>query len=167
MAGGESTSDEKLDGPAAMAGALASPFPPREDSSPPENQDQPGTAKEQHVISESSEDDEHDNISETHDDHHPHPHNKENLHPTNSGPPPEKSPSTRAQSIRPSSFAGTTAVVVPRSQRRGLFGRLTLIPEVERPYEYKTSTKWVITAIVALAAAGAPMGSSIFMREFI
>ncbi|KAK4104300.1 hypothetical protein N658DRAFT_420574 [Parathielavia hyrcaniae] len=70
---------------------------------------------------------------------------------------------SRPQSPLASSFAN--AAIVPRSQRRGLLGRLTLIPEVERPYEYKNSTKWMITAVVALAAAAAPMGSGIFLRE--
>lgn len=63
-----------------------------------------------------------------------------------------------------SSFANTSNIV-PRSERRGLFRRFALIPEIERPYEYKASTKWMITAIVALAAAAAPMGSGIFLRE--
>jgi hypothetical protein len=74
---------------------------------------------------------------------------------------------SRVQSRHGSSFVNTETDIVPRDQRRGLLGRLTLIPEVERPYEYKDSTKWMITAIVALAAAGAPMGSSIFMREWL
>ncbi|KAK4121135.1 MFS general substrate transporter [Parathielavia appendiculata] len=68
---------------------------------------------------------------------------------------------SRSQSRRGSSFANSG--IVPRSQRRGLLGRLGLIPEVGRPYEYKNSTKWMITAVVALAAAGAPMGSGIFL----
>jgi len=55
--------------------------------------------------------------------------------------------------------------IVPRSRRRGLLGRFAcIIPEVERPYEYKNSTKWFITFIIALAAAAAPMGSAIFLR---
>ncbi|TVY29592.1 MFS transporter [Lachnellula hyalina] len=54
--------------------------------------------------------------------------------------------------------------IVPRSRRRGLLGRFAcIIPEVERPYEYKNSTKWFITFIIALAAAAAPMGSAIFL----
>ncbi|KAL2156993.1 hypothetical protein VTH06DRAFT_8825, partial [Thermothelomyces fergusii] len=69
----------------------------------------------------------------------------------------------KTSSRRPSSAFAHTNAVVPRAQRRGLLGRLTLIPEVERPYEYKNSTKWTITAIVALAAAAAPMGSGIFL----
>ncbi|TVY49585.1 MFS transporter [Lachnellula occidentalis] len=54
--------------------------------------------------------------------------------------------------------------IVPRSRRRGLLGSFAcIIPEVEKPYEYKNSTKWFITLIVALAAAAAPMGSAIFL----
>ncbi|TVY32359.1 MFS transporter [Lachnellula subtilissima] len=54
--------------------------------------------------------------------------------------------------------------IVPRSRRRGLLGRFAcIIPEVERPYEYKNSTKWFITFIIALAAAAAPMGTAIFL----
>ena len=65
---------------------------------------------------------------------------------------------------RASSIRSRPLSVVPRSKRRGLFGRFTLIPEIERPYDYKSSTKWTITAAVALATAAAPMGSSIFYR---
>lgn len=56
--------------------------------------------------------------------------------------------------------------VIPRSKRRGLLGRFTIIPEVERPIEYKRKQKWLITMFVALAAAAAPMGSAIFYRRF-
>ncbi|KAL2131016.1 hypothetical protein VTI74DRAFT_5655 [Chaetomium olivicolor] len=73
----------------------------------------------------------------------------------------EKTGGSRPQSQRASSFANTRAVA--RAERRGLLGRFTLIPEVEKPYEYKNSTKWMITAVVALAAAAAPMGSGIFL----
>ncbi|KAH8821089.1 MFS multidrug transporter-like protein [Xylogone sp. PMI_703] len=52
--------------------------------------------------------------------------------------------------------------IVPRGKRRGLFARFALIAEVERPYEYPNSTKWIITCLVAFAAAAAPMGSAIF-----
>lgn len=72
----------------------------------------------------------------------------------------------RTKSI-PSSVRSRTYSVVPRSRRRGLLGRFAfVIPEVEKPYEYKRSTKWFITLIVALAAAAAPMGSSIFLRTY-
>ena len=56
-------------------------------------------------------------------------------------------------------------ISVPRSQRRGLWARLSLIPEVEKPTEYKNSQKWIMTVIVALAAATGSTGSSIFYRE--
>jgi hypothetical protein len=68
-------------------------------------------------------------------------------------------------SRRTSTFSRPTAIVIPRSERRGLFGRFTVIPEVGRPYDYKNTTKWMITAVVALAATGAPIGSSIFYRR--
>ncbi|KAK3685448.1 major facilitator superfamily domain-containing protein [Podospora appendiculata] len=71
--------------------------------------------------------------------------------------------STRPEQLRRISSTFTRATsVIPRARRRGLFGSLAIIPEVESPYEYKNSTKWCITAIVALAAAAAPMGSGIF-----
>src|SRR5947207_3269743 len=54
------------------------------------------------------------------------------------------------------------AVKVPRSRRRGLLGRFTLVAEIENPYDYGNSLKWFITFIVAFAAAAAPTGSSIF-----
>jgi hypothetical protein len=52
---------------------------------------------------------------------------------------------------------------VPRLERRGLLGRFTLIPEITIPNHYPRRTKWLITAIVALAAAAAPMGSAIIL----
>lgn len=55
------------------------------------------------------------------------------------------------------------AVIVDRKNRRGLLGTLTIIPEVENGYHYTRKTKWFITAIVALCAMGAPMGSAIVM----
>lgn len=64
---------------------------------------------------------------------------------------------SRASSIR------QPAVIVPRSERRGLFARFTVIPEVTIPHDYTNSVKWMITAIVAIAAAAAPMGSAIIM----
>lgn len=65
-----------------------------------------------------------------------------------------------------SSFTGSRSIsIVPRSKRRGLLGRFTIIPEVERPIEYQRKQKWLITMFVALAAAAAPMGSAIFYRK--
>lgn len=67
---------------------------------------------------------------------------------------------TRSASVR-----STPISIIPPSKRRGLLARFTIIPEVEKPYEYKRSTKWSITMVVALAAAAAPIGSAIFYRK--
>lgn len=64
---------------------------------------------------------------------------------------------SRASSVR------NDAEIVPRSERRGLLSRLTLIPEVAVPYDYTNSTKWTITFIIAIAGAAAPMGSAIVL----
>lgn len=72
----------------------------------------------------------------------------------------------RAASSRASSIFSRSQTVVPRGQRRGLFGTFTIIPEIERPHEYTNRTKWFITAIIALAASVAPMGAGIFYRTF-
>ena len=58
------------------------------------------------------------------------------------------------------------AVEVPRLKRRGLFGQLTLVAEVENPKTYRRKTKWFITFVVAMAGSTAPMGSAIFFRKF-
>ncbi|RDW91362.1 MFS general substrate transporter-64 [Coleophoma crateriformis] len=78
------------------------------------------------------------------------------------GPVSEKSQSPSHAKTIDSSVHSSQSNVVPRSQRRGLLGRFTIIPEVERPYEYDRKTKWTITLLVALAAAAGPMGSAIF-----
>lgn len=67
---------------------------------------------------------------------------------------------------RTSSRQSRALAVVPRSKRRGLFAQVAIMPEVENPYDYKNSTKWTITAIIGLAGAAAPFGSSIFYRAF-
>lgn len=56
-------------------------------------------------------------------------------------------------------------VKVPRSNRRGLFGRLTILAEVEDPKSYPRGTKWFITFVVAIAGMAAPLGSTIIFRE--
>lgn len=66
---------------------------------------------------------------------------------------------TRPESIRPQ------PIKVPRSKRRGLFGRFAILAEVEDPRDYKNNTKWFITFIVGLAALAAPLGSTIIFRE--
>ena len=57
------------------------------------------------------------------------------------------------------------SVKVPRAKRRGLFGRFTLVAEVEEPKHYPRKVKWFITFNVAFAAIAAPMGSAIIFRE--
>ncbi|USP78866.1 hypothetical protein yc1106_06140 [Curvularia clavata] len=64
---------------------------------------------------------------------------------------------TRTTSVVPE------AVIIPRSQRRGLLARFTLIPEVENPEHYARKTKWFLTFIVAFCAMAGPMGSAIVM----
>lgn len=76
----------------------------------------------------------------------------------------EIQPTQRSKS-RTSSVRSRPQSIVPRNKRRGLLGKLALLPEVDRPYDYKRSTKWLITLIIALAAAAGPMGSSIFLRN--
>jgi len=68
-------------------------------------------------------------------------------------------PDTDAVSILP------PPVKVPRSQRRGLFAGLTILAEVEEPKNYSRPTKWFITCVIALAAAAAPLGVTIFFRK--
>ncbi|KAK7954507.1 MFS multidrug resistance transporter [Apiospora saccharicola] len=63
---------------------------------------------------------------------------------------------------RGSSTRSRAPSVVPRSQRRGLFAQLALVPEVNRPFDYSNKVKWTITIFVAIAAAAAPLGSAIF-----
>lgn len=75
------------------------------------------------------------------------------------GSPTRSRPHSRASSAR-----SRPLTIVPRAKRRGLFARFVLIPEVERPYDYSRKTKWTITAIVALAAAGGPIGSNLMYR---
>lgn len=69
---------------------------------------------------------------------------------------------------RPVTLSRTTSVVpeavlIARGQRRGLFARFTLIPEVQNSYHYTRKTKWLITFVVAFCAMAAPMGSAIVM----
>ncbi|KAJ5751816.1 hypothetical protein N7520_008733 [Penicillium odoratum] len=66
----------------------------------------------------------------------------------------KKTPS-KGQSIR-------EREVVPLSERRGLLGRLSVIPEVTNPYTYGKGTKWWMTVIVSFAAITSSTGSSIF-----
>ncbi|TKA30743.1 hypothetical protein B0A50_02463 [Salinomyces thailandicus] len=73
---------------------------------------------------------------------------------------PHRSRSRAASSTR---STRRRAVQVPRSARRGLFAKLSVIAEVEEPYSYSNSMKWTVTFIVAMAGAAAPMGSSLVL----
>ncbi|KAH7192648.1 major facilitator superfamily domain-containing protein [Fusarium flagelliforme] len=70
-------------------------------------------------------------------------------------------PSLKHAQSRASSARSKALSVVPRSKRRGLLARLTLVPEIAHPPDYKSSTKWFLTFIVALATAAAPLGSTV------
>lgn len=73
-------------------------------------------------------------------------------------PPSAPIPASIANSIRPA------PVKVPKANRRGLFGRYTILAEVEEPKDYPNKTKWFITFVIATAAVAAPMGSTVFFR---
>lgn len=73
--------------------------------------------------------------------------------------------SVKRSCSRASSARSRPLSVVPRSKRRGLFGSITLIPEVAYPPDYKNSTKWGLTFIIALATAAAPLGSTVVYRK--
>lgn len=73
-------------------------------------------------------------------------------------------PETRSRPPEQNAEAPTTAVQVPRAQRRGLFPQTTILAEIADPYQYSDKTKWFITVVVAYAAAAAPVGSAILFR---
>ncbi|KZF19007.1 putative MFS multidrug resistance transporter [Xylona heveae TC161] len=80
-----------------------------------------------------------------------------------------KSEAARGDKIRPQVSQGATSrksraeSVVPRGNRRGLFGRFALLPEVAEPQlDYVRKEKWAITFIISMAAVAAPLGSTIF-----
>lgn len=79
---------------------------------------------------------------------------------SHSSPPPLHRHITNSSSIRSASFYPP---IVPRSQRRGLLARFAIVPEVTSPYQYPRRTKWLITFIIAVAAAAGPMGSAVIM----
>lgn len=58
-------------------------------------------------------------------------------------------------------------VKVPRRQRRGLFGRLTLIAEVIDQYDYPRRTKWMLTFVIAVAGSAGPLASSIVLPSLV
>lgn len=73
--------------------------------------------------------------------------------------------SAKRSCSRASSARSRPLSIVPRSKRRGLFGSLTLVPEIAYPPDYKNSTKWGLTFIIALATAAAPLGSTVVYRK--
>lgn len=68
-------------------------------------------------------------------------------------------------SLRPTASMASSVrkdpIKVPRHLRRGLLARFAVVAEVENPYDLSNRSKWTITAVVALAAVAAPMGSTI------
>jgi hypothetical protein len=82
---------------------------------------------------------------------------EDSIHSHSSGyiiePVPVKEETSQRSKSKTSSTRSRSLAIVPRSKRRGLFGRFSIIPEVERPYDYPNKTKWFITFIIALAAA--------------
>ena len=73
--------------------------------------------------------------------------------------------SSRAQSSTRS--VRREAEKVPRSERRGLLGRFTIVAEVTDPYDYPRRHKWFLTFVIAVAGAAAPMASSIVLPALV
>lgn len=59
-----------------------------------------------------------------------------------------------------------SAVVIARRERSGLLSFLEIVPQVSNALDYSRSTKWFLTFVAAVVALPAPMGSSIFLREY-
>lgn len=76
-----------------------------------------------------------------------------------------KTEGVQAQSLDTSAQCISDNNTVPDKKHHGFLGWLSLIPEIENPYNYGKKSKWLITGVVAIAAATAPMGASIFYRE--
>lgn len=159
---------EKRDGDVASQGPLGARKDP-EKTTPSGKHEQPVIVggekmddKSTHSIREDEEEVDDDEDEEHHD---PEPEGPEGL---NLGfPPDSEAAATQVRShSRASSARSRPLVIVPRRERRGLLAQFVLIPEVERPYDYSRRTKWTITTIVALAAAGGPLGSNIFYRMY-
>ena len=62
-------------------------------------------------------------------------------------------PSSRLKSPVPETSTLTIITIVPKAKRRGLLGRLTLVPELENSKEYSRAIKWFITFTVSAGAA--------------
>lgn len=79
---------------------------------------------------------------------------------------PAKRPKAPSRVISTTSSIYRDAIIVPRSKRRGLLARFAIVAEVEEPHDYAHKTKWLVTFVVAVAGAAAPMGSSIILRKY-
>ncbi|KAH0336819.1 MFS general substrate transporter, partial [Aureobasidium melanogenum] len=75
----------------------------------------------------------------------------------------EDASSTEKQATDSIASQDPDPIFVPKSQRRGLLARVTILAEVENPKHYARRTKWLITFVVAVAGAAAPMGSAIIL----
>lgn len=91
-------------------------------------------------------------------------HESSSTHPDTDEPSSPKEPTQRAISVR---SEAREAIKVPRGQRRGLLANLAIIAEVTDPKDYPRKTKWMITFVVAIAGAAAPMGSSILLPALV
>ena len=56
-------------------------------------------------------------------------------------------------------------VTVPRSERRGILARFTILAEIENAVHYERKKKWIITSIVSLCGSVAPFSSAILLRK--
>ena len=161
---------EKRDGDATPQAPLGTGKDPEKSTSSDEH-DRPASVDEEkidgksrHSVQEDEDEDEDEEEDDEEEHHHdPEPEGPEGL---NIGFPPDREASatrTRSHSRAPSARSRPLSIV-PRRKRRGLFAQFAMIPEVDRPYDYSRKTKWTITMVVALAAAGGPIGSNIFYR---
>ncbi|CAK3743257.1 MFS antiporter QDR3 [Lecanosticta acicola] len=74
---------------------------------------------------------------------------------------------TRSRATSATRSLNRVATRVPRAERRGLLARFCLLDEVTNAWDYPRKMKWILTAIVALAGAAAPMGSSIILPGLV
>ncbi len=76
-------------------------------------------------------------------------------------------PRSLSRAVSSTTSVRKAAVKVPRSQRRGLLGRFTIIAEVTNQYDYDRRTKWFMTFTIALAGCAGPMASSIILPALV
>ena len=66
-------------------------------------------------------------------------------------------------SLYPVSSICPASNVVPRADRRGLFGRFSLLAEVVDAKDYSNPIKWWVTFVIAIAGIAAPLASAIIL----